>query len=235
MAANTLQIGLLDATMARYWSHLKEFGHVDFGPLSLSWEGLTVRGQLLDWPDVGRMSWSASSLTIAKRKGSPSWATIPTRSIPNPLCLRTMAFFFHGVQVFLANVTDAMTSNPADLEGVLRSVRGTNEFRLATGSRASDGMTEVFRYQLQESLGLKLELGMQSFPGAIDPAEAIAGHAWRELVGRISEFVDISDQFSFLKEPTSDECITGVLMTLFQNSPDESLPRNSASANDATP
>ena len=210
-AANFIESRKLGQKMTATLGQLDENEKIDYGPIALSWEGLSVRGRTLPWDDVGKVQWNAGRVAIVNRRGTNAWAQISAREVPNPLCLRTTVLFFHAVRVFLSSVTESRTSNPRNLFSVLRSVRGTDEFRLTDENTLIAAMTEVVRLQFSKSVESSLDATLRGLPNAMDPANIAVGEAWQSLSRIVFQFVPIPDRLAFLSQAASEIPLAGLV------------------------
>jgi hypothetical protein len=121
--------------------------------------------------------------------------------------------------MFLSSITAGRTSSPGDLDRVLRSVRGTDEFRISDGETVVTALTEVSRYQLPYLFSLKTDPTMQGLPNAHDAADCIVGLALKALGANISEFVPIPERLNYLSEAACDVPVSGFVEWFKANMP----------------
>jgi hypothetical protein len=181
-------------------------GVTDIGPLRLSWQGLTINRNTLLWREVESVSVTMNGVFISRRGGPKHWRIIPARKIVNPLCLRTLVYFFNGTQIFLSEITGVSNVSPEDFDRVCRSARGMDEFRLSDEQHLVKAMTRVFALQFPWAISTDLELdsALRSFPDEDSPELLAAGESWREIARRISLSVRIPEPLEFLVLPTEN-------------------------------
>lgn len=224
--ANFIQNQSLNARMTSISSQLAQSGKVACGPIVLSWSGLSCRGRVLAWEDVGNLTWSSDGVIISKKNGLSNWAFVSAQQIPNPLCLRALMLYFHAVQIFLCSVSAGRTTNPIDFERVLRSVRGMDEFHLSDNDKVGTAMTEVARYQYPLLLSLKADPTLLGLPQAADAAESILGTAWKSLAASVEKFIPLPPRLEYLSQDATDVPASGFAEWVKQQRPLNSSPAN---------
>ena len=58
-------------------------GHVEFGKLAVSREGLSKGGKILPWSDVACVVVHSGSLLVRRRNGRLAWFAVPMGKVPN--------------------------------------------------------------------------------------------------------------------------------------------------------
>jgi len=214
-AANFIQHKNLKLTIQSAVESFDRDGFADFGPLRLSPKGPTIQGNSLLWREVESVSTTMNGVFISKRGGPTQWSIVPARRVVNPLCLRTLVYFFNGTELFLTEVTGVKNVSPEDFDRVCRSARGMDEFRLSDEQHLVGAMTQVFAIQIPWAISqsLQMDSALCPFPGEDSPELLAAAEAWREIARRIALSVRIPTSLEFLALPAED--VWAHAMTLF--------------------
>jgi hypothetical protein len=175
---------------------------VDFGPLRITPSGLTVRKRTVHWRHIESIQLTADGVTISREGGLKHWASVSSRHLSNPMCLKMLVFYFYGMRKFLMEVTGVDDVSPSDFERVCRSVEGLDEFGLLDEQKLTSAVLAVFSYQIPHSL--TLGASETTFSGEKSFDQFAASEAWRALLKRLAFYIRLPEPLGKLLQPTED-------------------------------